>query len=116
MITLWDAGGAKRDEVPITVFTTTVSEVLRKTKEQFGSLEGIDIELKGNRIVLKGEVLDPEDQVLIDQFAQAHQGVSSQVKLSPLVIETTAKTVEIYKQERFSDHAPLVIDYEFNIR
>lgn len=93
-LTLWDASGTKRDEVPITVFTTTVSEVLKQAKDQFGSLEGISIELKGNRIVLKGEVIDPEDQVLIDQFARAHQGVSSQVKLSPTVMETTAKTVQ----------------------
>ena len=40
-LTMWDAGGTKRDEVTITVFTTTVSEVLRKVKDQFGSLEGI---------------------------------------------------------------------------
>ena len=93
-LTMWDAGGTKRDEVPITVFTTTVSEVLKQAKDQFGSLEGIGIELKGNRIVLKGEVIDPEDQVLIDQFARTHQGVSSQVKLSSVVIETTAKTAQ----------------------
>jgi len=93
-LTLWDGGGKKRDEVPITVFTTTVSEVLRKAKDEFGSLEGIGIELKGNRVILKGEVIDPEDQVLINQFARSHKGVSSQVKLSPTVVETTAKAAQ----------------------
>jgi len=31
-------------------------------------------------------------------------------------VAATAKAVEIYKEERFSDHAPLVIDYDFEIR
>lgn len=30
-------------------------------------------------------------------------------------IAQAARNVEIYKKERFSDHAPLVIDYEFDI-
>ncbi len=31
-------------------------------------------------------------------------------------VAATAQAVEIYKQERFSDHAPLIIDYDFEIR
>lgn len=30
-------------------------------------------------------------------------------------ISGTARTAEIYKHERFSDHAPLIIDYDFNV-
>ncbi len=30
-------------------------------------------------------------------------------------IASSAKTVEIYKGEKFSDHAPLIIDYDFNL-
>ena len=31
-------------------------------------------------------------------------------------VAATAQAVEIYKDERFSDHAPLTIDYDFKIR
>jgi exodeoxyribonuclease-3 len=31
-------------------------------------------------------------------------------------LAATAHTVQIYKEERFSDHAPLTIDYDYNIR
>ena len=30
-------------------------------------------------------------------------------------IAASARTVEIYKDERFSDHAPLTIDYDYDI-
>jgi exodeoxyribonuclease-3 len=30
-------------------------------------------------------------------------------------IASSAKTTSIYKQERFSDHAPLVVDYDWSI-
>jgi exodeoxyribonuclease-3 len=30
-------------------------------------------------------------------------------------IAATATVAEIYKQERFSDHAPLILDYTFDI-
>jgi exodeoxyribonuclease III len=30
-------------------------------------------------------------------------------------IAASAKTTSIYKQERFSDHAPLIVDYDWSI-
>ena len=30
-------------------------------------------------------------------------------------ITATARRAEIYKAERFSDHAPLIIDYEYSL-
>ena len=56
-------------------------------------------------------------QVLSPMFLGSYVGLTwGTVILSFMSgIATTAQRAEIYKAERFSDHAPLIIDYEFAV-
>lgn len=84
-LTVWDASGAKREEVGINVYSTTLAEVLRAAKESFGTLDGIKVELRNNRVVLSGEVFDKDDLRTVAQFVEANPGASSNVRLAPEV-------------------------------
>ncbi len=92
-LTVWDVGGTKRDEIPVVVFTTTLAEVLRQAKESFGSLDGITVELRDNRVVLSGNVFEKDDLRAIDAFTQTNPTVSSKVRLAPEILRTMTDAI-----------------------
>jgi pilus assembly protein CpaC len=85
-ITLWDADGAERDNFSVKVVTTTLKDILDKVKRVYGSMDGVDVEIRNGRVEANGEVVDPYDFREIESLSRSESKFRSQVRLSDNII------------------------------
>lgn len=92
-VTLWDTAGSRRDEFAVHVVTTTLKEVLDRARAEFGDLAGVDIEVRGGHVEVRGEVAEPEDFRRIEGMARQDARVRSRVRIAREVIGEVAKAI-----------------------
>lgn len=93
ILTLWDAAGDKRDEIPVRVVTTTLKEALDRARQDFGDYEGVGIEVRGGHVEIAGDVAEPDDFRRIEGAAKADPRLKSRVRLAPEAIGRQAEAV-----------------------
>ena len=92
-VTIWDASGASQDEVEIRVVTTTLKEVLDRTRNAFGDLKGVQVNIHEGRVEVGGQVSWPEDFKQIESMARSDPRVRNRAKLSRNVIDEVVDAI-----------------------
>jgi pilus assembly protein CpaC len=92
-VTLWSAAGDKEDEFLVRVVTATLSDVMDRVKDEFGDIDGIDININGGRVEIKGDVTDPKDFRRIEDMSRADGSIRSRVRLSDEMIGKIADAI-----------------------
>ncbi len=96
----WDVSGNKAAEYEIVVGTRNMGGKLREVKEILGEAEGIKVEIMGNKIVIKGEVIALTDMAKINDLAEKDPNVLSTARLSPAAIRVLVRTVQSFAGEK----------------
>jgi pilus assembly protein CpaC len=92
-VTLWDAGGEKRDEFAVRVVTTTLKEAIGKAKGALGDISGIDVRIVGGRVEISGSVAHPDDYRMIEALSRSDNRIRSRVRLTNDVMSRIADAV-----------------------
>ena len=92
-VTLWDAAGARRDEFAVRVMTSTLKEALERAAGALGEIPGVTLEAREGKVVISGEVAEPEDFRSIEAISRSDSRVRSRVRLAGEVIAKVAEAV-----------------------
>ena len=95
--TIWS--GKRRIEYEIQVVPEDLAQLREDLAAQVESIEGVDVVIQGDRVLLEGEVALESDLQRIERFAQDANGqprrnVVNLVRLSPLALKALARTIE----------------------
>lgn len=92
-MTLWDVKGNKRDAFPVRVVTATLAETLTRARDTVGALPGVNVETRDGKVVVTGEVAEPEDFRSIEALGKTDPRLRSRIRLSRDVIDKAAQAV-----------------------
>lgn len=92
-VTLWDSEGKLTEDFNVKVVTTTLKETLDRARQEFGDLDGINVEVRGGRVEVTGEVAEPEDFRIIEQGTRKDPRIRSRVNLAAGPIEEQAAAI-----------------------
>lgn len=83
-VTILDSGTNERRLVYNVVVTATgKSSIVSELKELIGDVEGLDIGIKGGKVVVEGEIIVPDDIGKVTKVLASYQEVLSLIELSP---------------------------------
>ncbi|MBX9767914.1 MAG: BON domain-containing protein [Bdellovibrionales bacterium] len=95
ILTVHDSRGVKVAEFLISVKKSNLNKVANEIKSLLSEIEGIQVKVINNRVVVDGEVLLPKDisriQTVVNQFGD---NASSIVRLSPIALRKIAEIIE----------------------
>lgn len=94
---LWDAKGEKKT-YPLRVISGSIREHFRELGQLVSDIEGVSVKMVGERLVIEGEALRPQDLKRISQLAQLYPNVSNLVEMSeevkPILTEEINRKLE----------------------
>jgi len=95
-ITIRDTSGKVRDEIFVTVTISNLAGVMNDLQNLMKGIEGIDLKLVGNKIMIDGEILLPSDFnriiAVVQEYGSEEVGIIA--SLSPIAQKIIAKKME----------------------
>lgn len=82
-VTVRDAAGDIRDKFIVTVSADGTSNTVRELRELMGEVEGIDISIKGGKVVVEGMIVVPGDIGIVNTVLSQYRDVLALIELSP---------------------------------
>jgi pilus assembly protein CpaC len=93
-VTVRDAAGDIRDKFIVTVSADGTSNTVRELRELMGEVEGIDISIKGGKVVVEGMIIVPGDIGKVNTVLSQYQNVLTLVELSPQTQRVIARKMQ----------------------
>ncbi|MEX1100189.1 MAG: hypothetical protein WEB87_07175, partial [Bacteriovoracaceae bacterium] len=81
-VTIRDAAGDIRDKFIVTVTSDGKSNIVREMRELLGNVEGIEVGIKGGKVVIEGEIVVPSDIGRIATVLAAYPDVMPLIEMS----------------------------------
>lgn len=93
-VTIRDAAGDIRDKFIVNVSSDGKSQVVSELRELIGDVEGIDIVIKGGKVVVEGKIIVPGDIGRIAAVLGNYQDVLRLIELSPQTQRVIARKMQ----------------------
>ena len=93
-MTIRDAAGDIRDKYIINVSSDGNSNTVRELRDLIGDIEGIDVSIKGGKVVVEGMIIVPGDIGRINTVLGQYQGVMRLIELSPQTQRVIARKMQ----------------------
>lgn len=92
-LTVWDADGRKREVVPVEVYDSDISDIVREAESLFADTN-VEVDVNGRQVLLSGEATSKVVLEQAESFAARYPEVESDVRMSGDVLQTIAGRVE----------------------
>ena len=93
-IIIKDKAGQTKLEYNVIITKTNQSKIVQELRELIGDIEGIEIEIKANKVVVDGEIIVPKDIGRLVVAMEHYQDVLVFVEPSPHTMEIIAKKMQ----------------------
>lgn len=93
-VTIRDAAGDIRDKFIVNVSSDGKSQVVSELRELIGDIEGIDIVIKGGKVVVEGKIIVPGDIGRIATVLGGYPDVMRLIELSPQTQRVIARKMQ----------------------
>lgn len=93
-VTIRDDVGVVRDKYIVNITATGSSSKVLELRELIGDVEGIEILIKGGKVVIEGEIIVPNDIGRIKRVLSAYQDVIPLIEMSPQTQRIIARKMQ----------------------
>ncbi len=93
-VTIRDAAGDIRDKYIVNVSSDGNSNTVRELRDLIGDIEGIEVSIKGGKVVVEGMIIVPGDIGRINTVLGQYQGVMRLIELSPQTQRVIARKMQ----------------------
>lgn len=93
-VTIRDGAGEIRDKYIVNVTSDGKSNVVRELRELLGDIEGLEIGIKGDKVVLEGQIVVPGDIGRIATVISTYEGILPLIEMSPQTQRILARKMQ----------------------
>lgn len=93
-VTIRDASGDVRTKYIVNITSDGKSNIVRELRELLGDIEGLEITIKGGKVILEGEIVVPSDLGRIGTVLGAYSEVIPMIEMSPQTQRIIARKMQ----------------------